>query len=228
MRRAKSSRRGHGSHLVALLHELHRLCPSLDDLIWGEVDLSGVELLATVGGRQRPRVLAGAFCVRQRALRPRLATLEHLVPEARVGRHDTLLLRLLLQPLLVGRHVVAGLLLALLLLGGVGHVDECQQQQMDEEGAQQRGHISLARLVGRSAMDTLYLRLTSSGVYLVGPWVCVLMIWFLLISVCWDPSWDRGCVLMIWVYLVLPGGTEYKIMIYYSGGGHDLEFGTVI
>ena len=26
----------------------------------------------------------------------------------------------------------------------------------------------------------------------------------------------------------VPGGTEYKIMIYYSGGGHDLEFGTVI
>ena len=26
----------------------------------------------------------------------------------------------------------------------------------------------------------------------------------------------------------IPGGTEYKIMIYYSGGGHDLEFGTVI
>ena len=27
---------------------------------------------------------------------------------------------------------------------------------------------------------------------------------------------------------IVPGGTEYKIMIYYSGGGHDLEFGTVI
>ena len=27
---------------------------------------------------------------------------------------------------------------------------------------------------------------------------------------------------------LLPGGTEYKIMIYYSGGGHDLELGTVI